>query len=339
MSGSDSSPKVGVDVGLSARASIEAKISTEIPPQSTGRLVDAFTDIIRPFTERRGLKGDLIRLQREEVAIEIAQRARHRLNIENVLPSPVPARFLVPFFEKASLENIDSFLIDRWADLLVSASAQPGNAHPRFVQILSELDTVAAQLLRDIALYKAHNVKDLNSQFNPSEFAGLLLERIRGITEEIQLVNVDPARKCRELACKIMCLISGPGSSVADILVIHKADNNDHFASFDISVNNRQPANTRNDQNIFYVDLLCSLHLLNRYHAMPLRPEFERIEISYVQLTRLGIEFLRKCDRNIEQRFLNPLEIVNRVCDEGEFCPKLYDPEWNTVRRRRQSKP
>lgn len=326
MSSSNNGPNVAVDVGLSARASIEATISTEIPAQSTGRLVDAFTDIIRPFTERRGLKADLIRLQREEVAIEIAKRARHRLNIENVIPSPVPPKFLVPFFEKASLEDIDGFLIDRWTDLLVSASGQPRNAHPRFVQILSELDTVAATLLHDIALYKESNIKDLKPQLDHYAFSGLP-EGLRTLTENIQLVNDNPVVKCRELACKIMCLMSGPGSSVADILIIHKANDNDHhFASFDMPQNSRQPANIRTGQNKLYIDILCSLHLLNHYNAMPLRPEFERIEISYVQLTPLGVEFLRKCDRNIEKRFLNPLEIVNHVCNEGEYCPTIYDP-------------
>jgi hypothetical protein len=36
--------------------------------------VDALTDIIRPFSERRGLKGDQIRLQREEVLVEVARK-------------------------------------------------------------------------------------------------------------------------------------------------------------------------------------------------------------------------------------------------------------------------
>jgi hypothetical protein len=145
------------DVGLSARASLEARISTEIPSQSTGRLVDAITDLFRPFTERRGFKADLIRLQREDVLIEIAKKAYCRLEIENAVPSPIPTKFLVPFLEKASLEEEESYLIDRWVDLLVSSSKAPETAHPRFVQILSEIGAAEAQLLRNIALYKADN--------------------------------------------------------------------------------------------------------------------------------------------------------------------------------------
>jgi len=147
----ENDPKVAVDIGLSAKASLEAKVSTEIPAQSTGRLLDALTDIIRPFSERRGLKADQIRLQREEVAIEIARRAHHRMEIENQPTNTLPNKFLVPFLEKASLEELDSVLVDRWADLLASCSADPASAHPMFVKILSEMTGNDAFLLRNIA--------------------------------------------------------------------------------------------------------------------------------------------------------------------------------------------
>jgi hypothetical protein len=146
--------KVAVDIGLGAKASLEVKVSTEIPAQSTGRLLDTLTDIFRPFSERRGLKVDQIRLQREEVLIEIARKAHHRSKIENQPINPLPNKFLVPFLEKASLEELDSNLVDRWADLLVSTSLDPAGAHPRFVHVLSELSAAEAQLLRHIALNK-----------------------------------------------------------------------------------------------------------------------------------------------------------------------------------------
>jgi hypothetical protein len=57
MSADENGSRVDLEVGLSARASLEAKVSTEIPAQSTGRLVDAITDWFRPFTESRGLKA------------------------------------------------------------------------------------------------------------------------------------------------------------------------------------------------------------------------------------------------------------------------------------------
>jgi hypothetical protein len=187
MSGKDNGSKVDLDLGLSARATLEAKVSTEIPAQSTGRLVDAITDLFRPFTERRGLKADVIRLQREDVLIEIAKKAYRRLEIKNALPSPVPTKFLMPFLEKASLEDKDGFLIDRWADLLASSSMHPENAHPRFVQILSELGGAEAKLLRDVALFKSDNVRDMKFQLDHHSFVGLP-DNFRRIFASIRLV-------------------------------------------------------------------------------------------------------------------------------------------------------
>lgn len=43
---------VNVDIGIGAKA----EVKTEIPSESSGRLLDTLTDIIRPFSERRGLK-------------------------------------------------------------------------------------------------------------------------------------------------------------------------------------------------------------------------------------------------------------------------------------------
>ena len=59
------------------------------------------TDVIRPFTEKRGLRADQIRLQREEVAIEIAKRAHQRLTIPGTKIKPIPNKGLVTFFEKS----------------------------------------------------------------------------------------------------------------------------------------------------------------------------------------------------------------------------------------------
>jgi hypothetical protein len=107
-----SEPKVNVELGASARL----EIKTEIPAKSTGRLVDALTDLIRPFSEARGLRGDEIRLQREEVAIEIARRALERKALEEEAIVPVANKVLVPLLEQASLEDIDDdVMMERWA--------------------------------------------------------------------------------------------------------------------------------------------------------------------------------------------------------------------------------
>jgi len=141
-------PSVNVDVELSAKAELKA----EVPASSMGRLVDALTDAIRPFTEARGLKADVIRLQREDVLIEIAKRARARLTIEGAEIHPIPIKTLVPLLEKASLENPDDdAMIERWATLLATEASNPGENRRWYIDTLASIDSWQAQLLETIA--------------------------------------------------------------------------------------------------------------------------------------------------------------------------------------------
>jgi hypothetical protein len=128
-----------VNVEIESPVSLKGEVKIEIPKKSAGRLLDALTDAIRPFTESRGLRADQIRLQREDVLIEIAKRAEKRLAIEGGSPQPVPAKFLIPFMEKASLEGGTSELIDTWAKLLATASQNYDSGLIRYTSVLAEL--------------------------------------------------------------------------------------------------------------------------------------------------------------------------------------------------------
>jgi hypothetical protein len=293
--------KVAVDIGLGAKASFEAKVSTEIPPQSTGRLLDSLTDILRPFSERRGLKADQIRLQREEVLIEIARRAHHRLEIDNQPINPLPNKFLVPFLEKASLEELDSVLIDRWADLLAYCSADPISAHPRFVQILSELTGRDATLLRAIALncideHPEVSFWDCAFAYDPIEarhrFANWFSENqpeVDGIYEYVRHV------------------FRSPGVSLIDVPV--REIMTDSYWSFNPSKENLMPAAAHGTAP--HLDVLCSLQILSKHHLQVSNNRFE-VDIYYVCMTELGIAFLEKCDREVEQKTSCPSLLLGR---------------------------
>jgi hypothetical protein len=165
---------VQVDVGLSARAEIKA----EVPTTSVGRLVDSLTDAIRPFTEAQGLKADQIRLQREDVMIEIARRAHKRLALEGTEPHAVPPRVLVPLIEKASLTDPDdAVLLEAWSSILASASKEARANHALFVDILSNLDAKHLQFLEFIG-----KTSDRSGKID--EFLGLSEDEILNIAEE-----------------------------------------------------------------------------------------------------------------------------------------------------------
>jgi hypothetical protein len=109
---SDRSFKSPVKVELGARAEATLEIKADVPSASLGRFVDALTDLFRPFSEARGLKADLIRLQREEVAIEVARLAREQAEIRDQQLIAPPLKVLIPLFEQASQEDLeDKFML------------------------------------------------------------------------------------------------------------------------------------------------------------------------------------------------------------------------------------
>lgn len=138
---------ISVNVDIGAKAELKA----EMPSDATGRLLDALTDLIRPISERRGLRADKLRLQREDVLIQITRKARERLAIERDPIDPIPAKFLVPLLEKASLEDPDDeFMVGMWAQLMASAAISKSARNNRFISIMEEINGRQAKLLNDI---------------------------------------------------------------------------------------------------------------------------------------------------------------------------------------------
>jgi hypothetical protein len=129
------------------------------------------------------LKADQIRLQREEVLIEIAGRALDRLRLENAPIKPIPSKGLVPLLEKASLESLgDKAMIELWANLLASAALGNQSNLPRYVTILSEINGRQARLLQRIMLRGdesyARDAELLLDHLWPADEASLL-QRLR----------------------------------------------------------------------------------------------------------------------------------------------------------------
>ncbi len=143
----DSKSPISLDLAAKIEAKFEAK--TEIPSESAGRMLDALTDLIRPFSEARGLKADQIRLQREDVAYQIVQKALKRKELENLEFKTIPNKVLVPLLEKASLEDKGSTFIEWWANLLTRAAEGQMN-RPYFAELMSQLGEPEGELLNDL---------------------------------------------------------------------------------------------------------------------------------------------------------------------------------------------
>jgi hypothetical protein len=154
-----------VKAEATAKAEIVAKATyqrkrtiTQVIPEDVTRATAAtWLTIISPLTEWAGLHGDRLRakrdqlrLQREDVLLEIARRARVQIEAEGGAKSAVPNKFLVPFLEKASLEDSESELRDAWSNLFVEAARNFDPKLQIYADILSRISWREARLLEAI---------------------------------------------------------------------------------------------------------------------------------------------------------------------------------------------
>lgn len=160
MSSTKDGSKIPVKFDVTASAKVGWEVKGEIPSSSLGRLVDSFTDMIRPFSESRGLKADLLRLQREDVLYDITRRAVERLQLEGREVKPIPVKTLVPLLEKASLEDPESDMIDWWVGLLAETSQDQGLQHPVYSDLLSKITSAEASYLQKMLAVSLPSVLD-----------------------------------------------------------------------------------------------------------------------------------------------------------------------------------
>lgn len=278
---------ISVDVGV--KASLEVK--AEIPPATTGRLVDALTDIIRPFTEKQGLKADQIRLQREDVALEIARKARNRAEIEQIQLHPVPTKLLVPFFEKASLEDVDNEMQDRWAALLLSASKEYQATHLTFVDILSRMSSEELKFLEN-ACFSFKSFPETSYPGGHFKENKLKLEsNLSLLSHEVnneEQISHRMLPKTKELYDKfVQASTLTYGGIMYASLSLFDDKTHEHFRSFYFySEFGPLRASGFRSLEILERERLVNIHRINGEPG---------VEIGYFNITYLGVRFVKDC--------------------------------------------
>lgn len=279
----------GSPVKIELGASAKLEVRTEVPSASTGRLLDAIVDAIRPFTEGRGLRADQIRLQREDVLLKIALRAAERRAAEGVFVREIEGKVLIPLLEKASLESSDdAFMIDRWACLLNSAGSQGIN--PRYVQMLSELTGDQARVFEHLCKNGSNLHGD--SEKRPKHlddawisFSPVNIKRsINSSIEEADFVVPDDLDSFYEWLIE---LTNHPGCILIDAVV---SWGENEISS--IPVDENPIAHPAND---IHLEILKSLGLAS-YEEIEIEvPIASILNVSYYRVTGLGAAFFAAC--------------------------------------------
>jgi len=154
-------------IGASLKAEATARYSREhrtsltgvIPEEVTRAKAGAWLDLISPLTQWAGRLGDRQRRKRflegviyDEVVIDqIVDKATERLRPpKSGIIQPIPAKFVLSFLEQASREEPGSPLVDKWANLLASASEEFDAQYIHFVSILARLSSEQALLFQSM---------------------------------------------------------------------------------------------------------------------------------------------------------------------------------------------
>lgn len=154
-----------------AELPVSAKIEAKVGERSTDKLIDVLVDTFSPASETLGLLGDAIRLARVEVATRVALRAKEKAEKAGLRLVAPPFKFLVPFFEKASIESeSDDEMQSLWANLLVSAATNVDQLSPIFIDILSKLRGVDAKVFEDIMSHEEFGTATEESIYRYNEY-------------------------------------------------------------------------------------------------------------------------------------------------------------------------
>jgi hypothetical protein len=275
---------INVEIGVGAKAEIKA----EVPASSAGRFLDTLTDLIRPFSEKRGLRADQIRLQREDVLIEIARKAMARLAIENAEPKPLPNKFLVPFLEAASLEDLrDVNLTEMWANLLANASTNSESTNPAFINILKEITSEEALLFEYIFTHYESKGKENRSHWHFEDADGSLRPSYLFLFIQRQLLKMEP----ETWAIKILKHFDCPGVHVRALSVLHGEHRRYPLEEVDTFYDRNRPVKEFSELSF---DLLVRVGLLSKIDIEELWVNTSyAVELTAYAATTVGIEFFK----------------------------------------------
>jgi hypothetical protein len=104
-------------------------------PISQGALA-FFQALLGPVGEASEILTDKVRFYRWQTGLRTLEKARKLALKKKLKPEEVPLKFLVPFLEAASLEEVGSDLEDYWAQLLTGAIQEKRLAKNVFIDVL-----------------------------------------------------------------------------------------------------------------------------------------------------------------------------------------------------------
>jgi Abortive infection alpha len=261
--------------------------------------------------ELGALLADQVRFIRWKNAERILRRAAQFAKARGIKPNEVPVKFLVPFLEKASLEDWkdNKAVIDMWAHLLTSAISGYQSRQILYIDILGKLSSADAKLLslmhkriRSESLYDEEDIDvdlwNIGDCEEVTETTRLRLEKKKdALLKDFGPQGLSAPIFASRLHERLIKRASRSSSWREDIVPVY----------FDLNFYyDKESLNGMSGplEKGFYLDSIMNLvgfKLLERFtvsarllDAIDLRKEL-RATVVWICLTSLGLDFIRAC--------------------------------------------
>jgi hypothetical protein len=280
---SDQGDNTSASFGASVKVDVD--IRTEVPPASSGRTLDALTDLIRPISESLGFLGDKIQLGRQKTLLEIAKLAKERIDASGKPTHPIPTKFFLPLLEKASLEDVtDDTLINMWANLMATAATEHVQMLGQYTNILSNIVSKQVHILykmldskNDDTLYDGGHLIDNYYYLNQTGLPGTLDEHST-ITD------------AEELADAIVSSLNIKGVAIDTISIFYTDQNLGEGFSLG------SPDGVYSDEDFLDFENLVRLGLIDRTEIKRHKIGIFDIDVHYYVINPVGIDLFACCN-------------------------------------------
>ncbi len=210
-------------------------------------------------------------------------------------PKIPPFKFLVPFFEQASLEqDDDDVIIDIWAKLLADAAKEFSSRHMIFLRLVKEITSQEAQLLNDLCCRYRGTPED-PGVWSVAEAPGAITEAAiyNFLMDWIDNPSADPNRP---FAARLVETFEIPGVLIRSVS-FYKGTRGvwpyDH-ADDDATSDHASPLERAYPHISF--DILRGLNIIQEGRTDEVWHKDFMASVSYYELTPLGVEFFTLCN-------------------------------------------
>jgi hypothetical protein len=210
-------------------------------------------------------------------------------------PKIPPFKFLVPFFEQASLEeDDDDVIIDIWAKLLADAAREFSSRHMIFLRLVKEITSQEAQLLNDLC-HRYRGGFEGPGVWSAAEAPGAITEA--GIYNFLMDWIDNPSTDSkRPFAAQLIEKFEKPGVLIRSVSYYKGTrgawpyDHADNDATSDLA----SPLERAYPHISF--DILRGLNIIQEGTTDEVWHKGFMASVSFYELTPLGVEFFTLCN-------------------------------------------